>query len=157
MKGTAMNHNGMGTMVRLAIVAGLAGLAVLVTCDAAWARLEICNKTGKKITVAIAYQDKGRAGVSTSHSSVTAEGYWDFAPGECAKISDIDTAQNWVWYYAQGGGSEWGGNSRLCLRSDKFTTRTSFLTRDETCRSPAKAHGFGRIDSDKRNFVLTLN
>jgi uncharacterized membrane protein len=147
----------MTTMRSLSIAGGLAGLAVLILCDVAWARLEICNKTGRKITVAIAYQDKGRPGVSTSHSSVTAEGWWDFGSGECAKISDVDTAQNWVWYFAHGGGREWGGNSRLCVRSDKFTSRASFLMRDETCRPPAKAHGFGRIDTDKRNFVLTLN
>ena len=144
-------------MTRLAIAGGLAGLALLVLCDPAWARLEICNKTRGKITVAIAYQDKGRPGVATSHSSVTAEGYWDFAPGECAKVSDVDTAQNWVWYFAHGQGRQWGGNSRLCLRSEKFTVRTSFLQRDEPCRPPAKAQGFARIDTDKRNYTLTMN
>jgi hypothetical protein len=32
----------------------------------------------------------------------------------------------------------------------------AFLLREDTCRPPASARGFGRIDTDKRNFKLTM-
>src|SRR5882672_8222409 len=87
-------------------------LAAAVCPATALAELRFCNRTDRKVDVAIAYADKDAPGTTTNQDGgVTAEGWFPFEPGECAKVSDIHVGNHWAYFYAKGSGKFWEGSS----------------------------------------------
>jgi uncharacterized membrane protein len=136
------------------------GLLVVAACSIpqqAWAELRFCNRTGSKTTVAIAYVEKDAPGTTTNgHRGVTLEGWWTFAPGECAQVSGIHVGNHWVYYHAYAGDGKWQGSSLLCVPSRAFTTGGSFRRPGDACPGGTQLKGFKRIESEARTYTMSL-
>jgi uncharacterized membrane protein len=123
----------------------------------AWAELRFCNRTGSNISVAIAWVQKDAPGTTTNqHRGVTLEGWWIFAPGECASVSDLHVGQHWVYYHAHSSQGTWAGRAMLCVPTRRFTTGGQFRSASDGCPTGTVSRGFHRIDSDARTFTMTL-
>src|SRR5262245_33009146 len=76
------------SMGGLAVALAVTGIVLLATRGIASADLRVCNNSGAKVDVAIAYVRKDAPGVSTGgHAGATVEGWWSLSPAECAKLS----------------------------------------------------------------------
>ena len=137
---------------RLILLAAVWALPVDV-----WAELRFCNRTGSNASVAIAYVQKDAPGTTTNqHRGVTLEGWWIFAPGECASVSDLHVGDHWVYYHAHSTDGTWAGDAMLCIPSRRFTNGDRFRRPDEGCPAGSRLRGFRRIQSDARTFTMTL-
>ncbi len=131
----------------------------IVDCAAVDARAELsfCNKTSVPVTVAIAVGQKDRPGVSTGGDlGVSVEGWWEFAPGECAPVSDVNAGGSWLYYYGHSSQGVWDGSSRLCVRSRRFKNDQRFLGSKDGCKGEFRPVGFRRIDANKKNYIMNL-
>ena len=109
------------------------------------------------MTVAIALAAKDASGTSTGgHRGASVEGWWKFAPGECAKVSDANASQHWLYFHAHGKGGSIDGRARLCVRTRPFTSTQAFLMRDQSCRGEWREAEFVRHESSARNYRWTV-
>ena len=131
------------------------GLVVFSAPAMAW--VEVCNKRSESATAAIAVGAMDPPGVSTGgHMGVTVEGWWNLAPGECARVSEVNSSQNWLYFHAHGKGGTLSGKARLCVRSKPFTSKQQFLMKDEVCTGSWKEAGFVRRESSAKNFRFSI-
>ena len=136
----------------------IVSVAATVCPATALAELRFCNRTGVKVEVAIAHAVKDAPGTTTNQDGgVTAEGWFAFEPGECAKVSDIDVGNHWTYYHAHGGGKLWDGSSMLCVPSSRFTQGVRFMHQGEACQGGRSLKGFRRMEAHTRGFTMNLN
>jgi uncharacterized membrane protein len=123
-----------------------------------WANLKFCNQTGTYAMVAVAYQQKDAAGVSTGNSrGVIVEGWWRFEPGECASVTDIDNASGyWIYYHAHSPNRTWRGPSLLCVYPKPFKTVGDFMRAGDTCVAGRHLEGFQRSNANAKNYTINL-
>jgi uncharacterized membrane protein len=130
------------------------------TCAApatAWADLRFCNRSASNVDLAIAYVEKDAPGTTTNqHRGVTLEGWWTLSPGECTKVSSIDAANHWVYYYADSSGGKWQGTSLLCVPSSAHTSSDRFRQQGESCPQSRRLRGFRRLDANTRTYTMNL-
>jgi uncharacterized membrane protein len=109
------------------------------------------------VNVVIAVGQKDAPGVSTGGDlGVSVEGWWEFAPGECAKVSNVDAGGSWLYYTAHSSQGVWEGRSRLCVRNREFKSDQLFLGQHDKCKGDFRAVGFKRIGAAKKNHTLNL-
>ena len=133
-------------------------LAAAVCPAAARAELRFCNRTNGKVDVAIAYVEKDAPGTTTNqHRGVTAEGWYSFEPGECAKVSNIHAGNHEAFFFAHGGGGLWQGRSMLCIPNGRFTKGVRFRQQGEACPAGTRPRGFLRMAANTRNYTMNLN
>jgi uncharacterized membrane protein len=140
----------------MAIVFAL--LCVFIFVVPAFASLKFCNQTSANVNVAVGYVEKDAPGVSTGgHRGVTVEGWWEFMPGECAAVTDIDRASNyWIYYTAHGHAGRWEGATMLCVSPKAFKTVGEFMRSGDTCVGSRYLAGFRRADAEARTHTITL-
>ncbi len=133
-------------------------LCVFTAPQISWADLKFCNKTSAPAHVAVAYVQKDPPGVSTGGDrGVTAEGWWTFAPGECASVTNLDHAgQYWVYYFAHSTLGKWEGSTYLCVPRTPFTTTGAFMRQGDTCMAGRHLERFRRSDTQARNHTINL-
>lgn len=110
--------------------------------------LWVCNKSGRKVSVAIAVRRE-------PDDPLTVIGWYNYTPGECARINTF--ARGWVYYMARdynGSSYGWRGNAlKLCVRNSRFERINST---NYTCRTGEKLEGFfGEYVSDSK-YTWTL-
>ena len=100
----------MATFGRLLSFSSLAA-AVLVATPAA-ADLRMCNNTGSRVSVALAYTD-GQAWVS--------EGWWNLKSLDCVTLLRGALAAQYYYVYAMDErGGEWKGKAFMCTSDREF-------------------------------------
>jgi len=161
-----MNQHNVLDVIRHSIVlrSGFAthvmAIVVLMLCafpDDVWANLQFCNRTGSKVSVAIAYGQKDAPGTSTSgHLGVRVEGWWGIEPNQCATVSNIDAGNHWVYYYAHSRDGAWDGTSMLCVPSRSFETGAQFKRSGDRCSAGYRLAGFRLIQTAKKNHSHNL-
>jgi uncharacterized membrane protein len=133
------------------------GALLVLSCTRALAALTICNKVNTKMEVAVAYVPKDAPGVSTGGGLATrVEGWWAFAPGECAQVLSIDAGAHWVSIYAESrpaGRTMAGPEPRYCVAGREFGEHQRA---GSPCRGGWRSVGFHRIDTGKRNHTFTI-
>ena len=99
----------------------------------------VCNKTSGEIEVAKA--------VNTSESGQTpkfiSEGWYKFAPGECATLWSGKLQYRYYLLYGQNkqAGREWKGNIQVCVSSQPFTIQHGY------CEQGNYHRGFFQVDT----------
>ena len=123
-----------------------ATVALLLASGAARADFRLCNNTGNRVSIALAYTD-GEAWVS--------EGWWNVKPNGCETLVRGALAAQFYYAYAMDErGGEWKGKAFMCTRDREFKIngRNDCFTRgfDRT--------GFFEIDTgkDSRNWTVQL-
>jgi uncharacterized membrane protein len=140
------------------MLAVLAASALVQISTQAHAAFTVCNNTGSKINVAIAYGPKDAPGTNTGgHLGVTAEGWWSLDPRECAQLSSIHAGNNWLYYHATSRNGTSGGSSLLCVSNKPFTIGQSFRRSGDKCPPNQHLAGFKRLETSKTNYKLTIN
>jgi uncharacterized membrane protein len=154
------DQSGRNSIARPPFMTGGMLIVILVVCgfhNEVEAKLQFCNRTGAKATVAIAYVEKDPPGVSTGgHKGVTVEGWWGIDPNQCKVVSNIDAGNHWVYYHARSSDGQWAGNSLLCVSGRSFETKDLFKRQGDRCPAGYHLKGFKRIDATKRNYTLNL-
>jgi uncharacterized membrane protein len=136
----------------------IASLAAAVWPAQALAQLRFCNRTGVKVSVAIAYSEKDAPGTTTNqHRGVTAKGWYSFEPGECAQVSGIHVGNHWAYFYAHGSGKVWEGSAKLCVPGRGFTKGVRFLSGGEVCGDGDRLRGFRRMTANTRGYTMNLH
>ena len=122
-------------MGRKILLLGLALAGGMILPAAARADLKFCNKTDKKIWVAIGYHEKSKA-------DWVSHGWWTVAPGACqTTISDALSGQYYYWYAEDEGDGVWSGNFVFCTTEKKFQ-----IEGRENCKSRGyDAQGFREL------------
>lgn len=138
----------------------LAGIFVATVALAgggsATAALSVCNKSPVTMRVAVAYVAKDAPGVSTAGRASRVEGWWSFAPGECAQILDINAGAHWVSFYAESkppGRVVSGREPQYCVRNAKFEVQQ---LAGATCAAGWQTARFHRSDTGKTNHTFTI-
>ena len=135
----------------------LAFVLLGLTSLPAHAVFSVCNKSGQKLQVAVAYVPKDAAGVSTSgHPATMVEGWWSFAPGECGQLFGFDAGAHWVSVYAENRttGMELSGREPMfCVSGSRFEGQQRV---GSPCKSGWRRVGFRRIDTEKKNHTFTI-
>jgi uncharacterized membrane protein len=134
-------------------------LALSASDNKAWASLEFCNQTSEKVSVAIAYVQKDPEGTTTNqHQGVNVQGWWGVEPNQCKRVSSIHVGNHWTYFYAHNTrGGVWQGNARLCVPSSRFTVGSQFRRHGDACEGGSRLVGFQRLDTQAKNFKMTLN
>ena len=136
----------------------LLGSALLLTPTIAHAELVFCNKSSVAMDVAVAYVPKDAPGTSTGGDrSTRVEGWWKFAPGECAQVLSIDAGAHWVSWYAENrkaGRYLTGPEPRFCVPDRKFEEQQRVGT---PCRQGYREVKFKRDETRARTHTFTLN
>ncbi len=141
------------------VVMGATFLALSAFDGKAWASLKFCNRTAEKVSVAIAYVQKDAEGTTTNqHLGVTVQGWWGVEPNQCKNVRNIHVGNHWTYFYAHNtSGSVWEGNARLCVPSSSFTIGSQFRRPGDACEGSSRLVGFQRLDTQAKNFTMTLN
>lgn len=121
-------------------------LMVLSSQTPSYASLKICNKTNRRINVAIAY-NKEAFSYFYGHTDKVGTGSWrskgwyTFFPGTCGNIlSNNLKPLSKFYYYAESisGGYFWGGSQKFCVSRNRFTLglgRHNYVTCEENFRT----------------------
>lgn len=120
-------------------------LALAGTAGPAFAGLEVCNKSGQTVYVAVGYPDG---------DNWVAEGWWEIGAADCTTIITGDLSSR--YYYVRGEGEDdmvWEGDHYFCTTNTKFT-----LVDDTDCESGTVARkGFFQVDTgDSRDWTANL-
>ena len=98
------------------------GAAVILASSAllpspAFARFRVCNDSGEKISVALAY-------FGSDADGWTSEGWWNLDDGECATPISGDLDNRYYYLYANGEKHKWTGDYTNCVDPDNpFTLK----------------------------------
>ncbi|MEA5618041.1 DUF1036 domain-containing protein [Cronbergia sp. UHCC 0137] len=104
--------------------------------------LTICNKTNESAYTAIGY---------AKNKQWYAEGWWNIAPGKCAKLYADTLKYRYYYVHASSENLVWKGSAKFCVSSQAFR-----LANSETCE--IKSEGFRRIDTgNSKGFTYNLN
>jgi uncharacterized membrane protein len=124
-------------MIIAVLILPLVNIAtLLLSAIPAAAELEICNKTGYPVDVAIGYNERNRW---------VSKGWWNIAGGRCAVVVGGDLKDRYYYYYAEHRqvGGKWAGNYPFCVSRNTFT-----IVDDKNCESRGyEKQGFKRIDT----------
>ena len=122
-------------MGRKFLVLGLALTGAMILPAVARADLKFCNKTDKKVWVAVGYHEKNKA-------DWVSHGWWTVAPGTCeTTLSDALNGQYYYWYAEDEGDGVWSGNFVFCTTDKKFQ-----IEGRENCKSRGyDAQGFREL------------
>ena len=117
-----------------------AGAAVLLLSAAfhpspALASLRVCNDSGEKISVAVAYFGSDSEGWTT-------EGWWNLNDGDCASPIKGDLDNRYYYLYADGDKHTWTGDYTNCVDPDNSFTLNHA---DSDCNYAKKS--FFKIDT----------
>jgi uncharacterized membrane protein len=116
------------------------GAAVLLVSIAfhpspALASFRVCNDSGEKISVAIAYFGSDAEGW-------TSEGWWNLDDGECATPVNGDLDNRYYYLFADGEKHKWTGDYTNCVDPDhSFTLKHA----DSDCNFAKKS--FFKVDT----------
>jgi uncharacterized membrane protein len=123
---------------------------MLLSCvcgiGSARADFRLCNNTGGRVSVAMAYTD-GRTWLS--------EGWWNLRPAACETLLRGPLAAQFYYVYAMDErGGEWKGKSFMCTRDREFRIDG----REDCFARGFDRTGFFEIDTgrDARNWTVQL-
>ena len=96
------------------------GAAVILASSAllpspAFASFRVCNDSGEKISVALAY-------FGSDADGWTSEGWWNLDDGECATPIGGDLDNRYYYLYANGEKHKWTGDYTNCVDPDNSFT-----------------------------------
>lgn len=132
------------TMIRRSLLpAVLTGLALTAP---ARADFRLCNNTGARVSVAIAYTD-GKSWLS--------EGWWNLRPTACETLLRGPLAAQFYYVYAMDErGGEWKGKAFMCTRDREFRIDG----RDDCFARGYDRTGFFEIDTgrDAKSWTVQL-
>ena len=117
-----------------------AGAAILLVSTAlhpspALANFRVCNDSGEKISVAIAY-------FGSDSEGWTSEGWWNLDDGECATPVTGDLDNRYYYLFADGEKHKWSGDYSNCVDPDhSFTLKHA----DSDCNFAKKS--FFKVDT----------
>jgi uncharacterized membrane protein len=129
----------LGSPLALAVIIGLA--------DPAHADLNICNKTTKILSTAIAYHNSGK-------NTWTSEGWWSVKPGECAVPVEGDLGNRYYYIHAHtdDGTIIWDGEHEFYVTTEAFT-----IVDAESGDEGDRIEGFFEVDTgDSKDFTQNL-
>jgi uncharacterized membrane protein len=139
------------------VSATLTGVLFMALASSAYAELILCNKASVSMDVAVAYVPKDAPGTSTGgHLATMVEGWWAFAPGECAQVRNIDAGAHWVSWYAENrkaGRFLSGQEPRFCVRDGNFAERQRASS---PCRPGYREVRFLRDETNARKHTFTI-
>ncbi len=121
-------------------------LCCLCSMTSARADFRLCNNTGSRVSVAIAYTD--------GHSWLS-EGWWNLRPTACETLLRGALAAQYYYVYAMDErGGEWKGKSFMCTRDREFRIDG----REDCFARGFDRTGFFEIDTgrDARNWTVQL-
>jgi uncharacterized membrane protein len=128
-------------------LATLAGATCLLFfAGAAHADFRLCNNTGDRASVALAYTD-GQSWVS--------EGWWNLRGGACEVLLRGPLAAEYYYVYGMGErGGEWKGKAFMCTRDREFRIEG----RDNCLVRGYDRTGFFEVDTgkDARSWTVQL-
>jgi len=145
-------------MLRNCFASGL-GIVLGSLSTNAMAKVDICNRSGHTMSVAISYTPRDPAGVSTGgHRGTTTEGWWKLANGECAKVSNIHAGNHWLYIRGKSRSEVFEGSSMLCVRDDPFTISQQFKRSGDGCGRNQYIARFKLVNTDGigANFRFTI-
>jgi uncharacterized membrane protein len=132
----AVNRRMGDTMVRnragwlFAAVMLILGLALPTSAKA---ELKFCNKTSKKVDVAVGYK---------SNDKWVSEGWWGLDPGICKSPIKASLQKRYYYYYAESDDLTWQGDYIFCTSDKEFTIEGA-----DECKSRGYTpEGFKEID-----------
>ena len=131
-----MSRFGRSASVAALIVPVVAIMSLLIHASPARAELELCNKTGYPVELAIGY---------SSNNRWVSEGWWTIAGGGCQVVVRGDLKERYYYYYAEHRqvGGTWGGSYPFCVSRNRFT-----IVGDKNCQSRGyEQRGFKQIDT----------
>jgi uncharacterized membrane protein len=125
--------------------------AALVLCacastGAARADFRMCNNTGAKVSVALAY---------TNGSGWVSEGWWNIKPAACETLLRGPLAAEFYYVYAiDEHGGEWKGKAFMCTRDREFRIDG----REDCFVRGYDRSGFFEVDTgkDAKNWTVQL-
>ena len=135
--------------MRKLLFAGLGAAALFIVAAAhpapALADFRICNQSGEKISVAIAYHDQDA-------NNWVSRGWWNLDAGECKTPLSGELRDKYYYLYGDGEQHYWSGQHSFCVdNSDKFTLNEA----DATCDYDYE--GFFEIDTgDATGYTYTF-
>jgi uncharacterized membrane protein len=115
------------------LIAALLLIASLALPTAARAELKFCNKTGKKVDVAVGYK---------SGDKWVSEGWWGLEPGICKSPIKQALKKRYYYYYAESDDLTWQGSYVFCTSDNEFTIEGA-----DDCKSRGyQPEGFKELD-----------
>ena len=114
----------------IAAVVLIAGVALSTTAKA---DLKFCNKSSKKVDVAVGYK---------STDKWVSEGWWGLEPGICKSPIKGSLQKRYYYYYAESDDLTWSGDYVFCTSDREFTIEGA-----DDCKSRGyQPEGFKEID-----------
>lgn len=133
------------------------GIVVASLSTNAMAKVDVCNQSGHKMDIAIAYSPKDPEGVSTGGDrGATAEGWWTLANGACAQVSNIHAGNNWLYIRGKSKDATFEGDTMLCVAHEPFTISQQFKRAGDGCKHNQYIARFKRVDAETKNFTFTI-
>lgn len=129
-----------------ALLALAALTAALAAPAAARADFRVCNVTGSRVGVAVAYRDA---------QGWVSEGWWNLPGSACETLLRGPLASRFYYVYAldYDRGGEWTGRTFFCTRDREFTIRG----RDDCYARGLERSGFFEINTgEQRNWTVQL-
>ena len=135
-------------MRKLWIVAASAAALFVITAAhpaPALATFKICNSSGEKVAVAIAYHD-------ADANNWVSRGWWNLADGECKTPLGGDLKNKYYYLYGDGDQHVWKGSHSFCVdNKNAFTLNEA----DTTCDYDYE--GFFEVDTgDASGYTYTF-
>ncbi|WP_338429971.1 trypsin-like peptidase domain-containing protein [Synechococcus elongatus] len=108
---------------------------------------EVCNQSGEKLSVAIAYFD-------TSADSYRSEGWWNLDKEDCQFFPNLLNRVDEVYVFAESDQTLWSGDFPFCMQEEAFDYTNA--NRDR-CPDPAYSKGFLKIEvGDAKTWTTNL-
>jgi uncharacterized membrane protein len=131
---------------RALISATLAAAALVSSIAAARGDFRVCNNSGSRISVSLAYTD-GETWIS--------EGWWNLKPSGCETLVRGPLAAEYYYVYAMDEhGGEWKGKAFMCTRDREFR----IIGREDCFVRGFDRTGFFEVDTGKeaKNWTVQL-
>lgn len=108
---------------------------------------EVCNQSGEKLSVAIAYFD-------TSIDGYRSEGWWNLDREGCQFFPSLLDQVEEVYVFAESDETLWSGDFPFCMQDDAFNYTNA---NSERCPGQAYAKGFLKIEvGDAKTWTTNL-
>jgi len=131
---------------RTLISAALTAAALVSSVAAARGDFRVCNNSGSRISVSLAYTD-GETWIS--------EGWWNLKPSGCEILVRGPLAAEYYYVYAMDEhGGEWKGKAFMCTRDREFR----IIGREDCFVRGFDRTGFFEVDTGKeaKNWTVQL-
>ncbi len=111
---------------------------LLLAVTRAQADFRVCNTTGSRISVSLAYTADGQAWIS--------EGWWNLKPNDCDTLLRGPLAAQFYYIYGMDErGGEWKGKAYMCTRDREFRIEG----REDCLARGYERTGFFEVDTGK--------